>query len=55
MSIIHVNHIQSNCRARFSGLIDMSDVTTTKPDERDSNFLTRALAAFSIAAVAQGG
>ena len=53
MSIIQVNHIQSNCRARFSSLIDMSDVTTTNLDDRDSQFLTRALAAFSIAALAK--
>jgi hypothetical protein len=53
MSIIQVNHIQSNCRARFSSLIDMSDVTTQDAEERDGHFLTRALAAFSIAALAK--
>jgi hypothetical protein len=49
MSIIHVNHIESNCRARFGSLVDMSDV----PDgpDRDVKFLSRALAAFSIAAL----
>jgi len=53
MSIIQVNHIQSNCRSRFSTLIDMSDVTKLDPDERDANFLTRALAAFCVAALAR--
>lgn len=28
MSIIQVNHIKSNCAARFSSLIDMSDVNS---------------------------
>lgn len=53
MSIIHVNHIQSNCRSRFSSTIDMSDVTTTDPGERDDKFLSRSLAAFAIAATAK--
>ena len=53
MSIIQVNHIQSNCRARFGALIDLSDVTNPDPGEKDSQFLTRALAAFTIAAVAK--
>lgn len=53
MSIIQVNHIQSSCRTRFATLIDLSDVKTTDPDERDNQFLTRALAAFTIAAVAK--
>ena len=53
MSIIQVNHIQSSCRGRFSSLIDTSDVTGTAAEERDNNFLTRALAAFSISALAK--
>lgn len=53
MSIIQVNHIQSSCKARFSALIDMSDETATDPEERDTHFLTRALAAFSISALAK--
>lgn len=53
MSIIQVNHIQSSCKARFSALIDMSDITATDPEERDTNFLTRALVAFSISALAK--
>ncbi|MGA7448822.1 MAG: hypothetical protein WBQ43_12920 [Terriglobales bacterium] len=53
MSIIQVNHIQSSCRSRLTTLIDLSDVNTTDPDERDNQFLTRALAAFAIAAAAK--
>jgi AIPR protein len=53
MSIIQVNHIRSNCTARFSSLIDVSDVIATDPEERQSNFLTRALAAFSLVALAK--
>lgn len=53
MSIIQVNHIQSNCKSRFSSSVDVSDVNTVVPEERENHFLTRALAAFSIAAVAK--
>ena len=51
MSIIHVNHIQSNCRSRFSSLIDISDVDNLPAADKDNHFLTRALSAFSIAAL----
>src|SRR6202007_3079063 len=53
MSIIQVGHIQNNCRARFASLIDMSDVTATDPEQRDNQFLSRALAAFAVAAAAK--
>ncbi len=53
MSIIQVGHIQKNCAARFAPLIDMSDVTTTDPEQRENHFLSRALAAFTIAAAAK--
>jgi hypothetical protein len=53
MSIIQVNHIQSNCKARFSSLIDMSDMATSNQEQRDIHFLSRALAAFAIAAEAK--
>ncbi len=53
MSIIQVNHIASNCKSRFSSLIDMSDLKpSTPPEDRESTFLTRALAAFSLSALA---
>src|ERR1700685_1625817 len=54
MSIIQVNHIKSNCKGRFSSLIDVSDVpATASPDDKESQFLTRALTAFAIAALAK--
>src|SRR5208282_1486475 len=53
MSIIQVNHIQSNCRQRFTGLIDLTDISHLAPQDQDTNFLTRALAAFSLAATAR--
>lgn len=53
MSIIQVNHIQSNCKARFSPLIDLSDVGTANAEDRENHLLTRSLAAFSIAALAK--
>ena len=52
MSIIHVNHIKADCNARFSGLVDVSDVNA-KPEDIESHFLTRALAAFSLCALAK--
>ena len=39
----HVNHIQSNCRTRFTSLIDMSDVTTANPEERGEQVLRAVL------------
>ena len=53
MSIIAVNHIQANCRQRFTGLIDLTDIGHLAPQDQDNHFLTRALAAFSISAVAR--
>jgi hypothetical protein len=53
MSIIQVNHIRSNCKTRFSTLVDISDITTIDPEEKEANFLSRALAAFAIAATAK--
>ena len=53
MSIIHVQHIEANCRARFASLIDMSDVTTNDAEQKDTKFLSRALAAFAIAAASK--
>ena len=53
MSIIHVQHIEASCRARFASLVDMSDVTTKDNEQRDNQFLSRALAAFAVAAVSK--
>jgi hypothetical protein len=53
MSIIHVNQIASNIRDRFEPIVDMSDVKTTDPGQREAQFLSRSLAAFVIAALAK--
>src|SRR5579863_5888224 len=54
MSIIQVNHIRSNCKGRFSALIDLSDVKVgTSDEDKENYFLTRSLAAFSVAAIAK--
>jgi len=53
MSIIQVGHIQKNCQSRFASLIDMTDVVTKNADEREIKFLSRALAAFAVAAAAK--
>src|ERR1035437_4996398 len=53
MSIIHVNQIKNRVVALFDGKIDLSDVDkgTLPEKERESHFLTRALAAYAIYAV----
>ena len=53
MSIIQVNHIRSNCKSRFSTLVDVSDITTTNPEEKEINILSRGLAAFAVSAAAR--
>ncbi|HZP32201.1 MAG TPA: AIPR family protein [Candidatus Acidoferrales bacterium] len=53
MSIIHVQHIEANCRTRFASLIDMSDVTTKDAEQKDNQFLSRALAAFAVSATSK--
>jgi hypothetical protein len=53
MSIIHVNQIKNRVVALFDGKIELSDVDkgTLPEKERESYFLTRALAAYAIYAV----
>ena len=53
MSVLHVNHIKAKCNQRFSELIDMSDVITGNQQEKETKFLSRALAAFALAAAAK--
>ena len=53
MSIIQVKHIESNCRSRFVTLIDTGDLHSLAAEDKDTNFLTRALAAFAIASAAK--
>jgi hypothetical protein len=47
MSILHLNQIKSRISSLFDGRIDMSDVRATG-SELESQFLTRALAAYAI-------
>ena len=53
MSVLWVQHIKADCRTRFASLIDVSDIHAKTNDDRDVHFLTRALAAFAIAALAR--
>lgn len=53
MSIIHVNHIRSAIQKRFHALVDLSDVSQRPPDEIERFMLTRSLAAFAIAEMAE--
>jgi hypothetical protein len=53
MAILHINHIRAALYKRFDGQIDLSDVSPkAKPEDRESFFLTRSLAAFLIAELA---
>src|ERR1700723_1565014 len=53
MSVIHVGHVKSNCEKRFNGLIDLADQAKASIENRESHFLTRSLAAFSVAELAK--
>ncbi|MBD2083503.1 AIPR family protein [Coleofasciculus sp. FACHB-542] len=48
MSIIHVRQIEAKLKSLFSDLIDLSDYANKSQAEKESAFLTRALAAFAI-------
>lgn len=52
MSIIHVQQIKAKITSLFHGQIDMIDYVDKSEAERDSGFLTRALAAFAVSATA---
>src|SRR5688572_21911056 len=47
MSVIHLNQIKNRIVTLFDGRIALDDVRSTGHD-RESNFLTRALAAYAI-------
>jgi hypothetical protein len=49
MSVIHVGHIKNSIAGRFGDLVDLSDVQTSHPDQKESCRLTRGLAAFAVA------
>src|SRR5690349_12429531 len=46
MSELHVRQIRAALEKHFSGLIDVSDLTTRPPAEQATGFLTRAQLAF---------
>jgi hypothetical protein len=48
MSIIHVQQIKAKLTSTFGSLIDVPDFPSAAPADRESMFLTRSLAAFSI-------
>ena len=48
MSIIHVQQIRSQLLSLFDKLVDTSDYQSRPSSERESAFLTRSLAAFSL-------
>jgi hypothetical protein len=52
MSIIHVRQIEAKLRSLFINLIDLNDYKGKPEPDKDSAFLTRALAAFAILAAA---
>jgi hypothetical protein len=51
MSVIHIGHIERNIVDRFSTSIDLSDVLTASPQQRDVTIRTRSLAAFVVAEI----
>ena len=54
MGIIQVGHIKSAREKRFSGLIDVGDIQpSVSGDDKENQFLTRALAAFAVAELAK--
>jgi len=52
MSIIHVNQIRGYLESNYRAFIDLSDVKDKNLQEQEDFFLTRGLAAFSIAHLA---
>jgi hypothetical protein len=48
MSIVHLRQIEAKLKSLFINLIDLDDYNGKPQPEKDSAFLTRALAAFSI-------
>ncbi len=52
MSEIHVQQIRAHLTSSFQGLIDVADCVGEQTEARETRFLTRALAAFSLVHVA---
>ncbi len=53
MAILHIGHIKAALQKRFEGQIDLSDLGSPKPEDRENFFLTRSLAAFLVAELAE--
>jgi hypothetical protein len=53
MSILHVGHIKASCEKRFSSSVDIADIHAASDEDRHVHFLSRALAAFSVAELAK--
>lgn len=49
MSVIHVGHIKTEILNRFGNLVDLADVVTAQPEQKEMTRLTRSLAAFVLA------
>lgn len=52
MSAIHIRQIKAFLQNTYDTLIDLSDYTDRSPEDKESAFLTRALAAFAIQSLA---
>ncbi|MHB1700588.1 MAG: AIPR family protein [Acidobacteriaceae bacterium] len=52
MSVIHVGHIKNDVVTRFGDIVDLSDAVTVTGEHLEKLRLTRSLAAFSIAELA---
>jgi hypothetical protein len=52
MGVIQIRHITNALHKQFDGLVDVADYADKNEGERESAFLTRALAAYAIATVA---
>jgi len=52
MSVIHVGHIKNNILNRFGSLVNLDDIASAQPAQKETVRLTRCLAAFVIAELA---
>lgn len=51
MSILHIRQIKNQLHKIFSGLIDESDLSKRKGEDKEKAFLSRALAAYAILSI----
>jgi hypothetical protein len=52
MGVIQIRHITNALHRQFDGLVDVADCVGRNDGERESSFLTRALAAYAVVTVA---